>query len=390
MSNNKKILLVFGTRPEAIKMAPLVKQLCKQTNVEIKICLTAQHRSMLDQVMNLFELKADFDLDIMVQGQSLYDITTSVLQRIQPVLSEFKPDLVLVHGDTTTCLAVCIAAYYAKIDVGHVEAGLRTHDIYSPWPEEGNRKLVAGLAKYHFCPTERNVAALKNESLLANHIYLTGNTVIDALLDITERIKTNDYLAKKLCNKFDFIDFEKRLILMTCHRRENFGLPLQRICNAVNKIAEREDVEILLPVHLNPNISEVVHKQLGNKNNIHLVEPLEYLDFVYLMNQSYLILTDSGGVQEEAPSLNKPVLVLREVTERPEAVEAGVVELVGTDENRIVNAVNFLLDNEILYESLQNQNNPYGDGKASERIAAIVTSEDYCEFNNSEREISIE
>ena len=372
----KKILSVFGTRPEAIKMAPVVKALAAHLDkFDSRVCVTAQHREMLDQVLNLFEIKPDYDLNIMKPGQSLTDVTCSVLQGLAPVLAEFQPDVILVHGDTTTTMAASLAAYYQKISVGHVEAGLRTGNIYSPWPEEMNRKLTGAMTRYHFSPTEKAQQNLLAEGVLGGSVYVTGNTVIDALLDIVERLKNDATLGQSIAECFSFLDENKRLILVTGHRRENFGQGFENICKALGQIAQNHhDVEILYPVHLNPNVQEPVKRILQNVDNVFLIEPQDYLPFVYLMNRSYLILTDSGGIQEEAPSLGKPVLVMRDTTERPEAVDAGTVRLVGTDMEKIISEVGSLLNEQTVYRQMSLAHNPYGDGKASQRICQILSA----------------
>ncbi len=376
----KKILTVFGTRPEAIKMAPVVKELERHPDVfEAKVCVTAQHRQMLDQVLELFNIIPHYDLDIMKPGQSLTDVTCNVLQGLAPVLESFRPDVVLVHGDTTTTMAASLAAYYQKIDVGHVEAGLRTGNIYSPWPEEMNRKLAGAITRYHFAPTERSKENLLREGVPAEFIHVTGNTVIDALLDVVVKVRTDRGLREEMGKRFDFLNPDKRLILVTGHRRENFGNGFENICMALKEIATaNSDVEILYPVHLNPNVQEPVHRLLSGCPSVHLIEPLDYLPFVYLMDRSYLIITDSGGVQEEAPSLGKPVLVMRDTTERPEAVTAGTVRLVGTDKDRIVAEATELLENQTSYESMSLAHNPYGDGKAAKRIGALLLQTRTC------------
>lgn len=368
----KKILLVFGTRPEAIKMAPLALELKKRQELDVKVCVTAQHREMLDQVLNLFELTPEYDLDLMQPGQDLFDITTKALQGLKDVFSEAKPDLVLVHGDTTTTFSASLAAFYQKIPVGHIEAGLRTGDIYSPWPEEINRKLTGSLTELHFAPTEKSQQNLIAENISNDNIFVTGNTVIDALLQVVDIVKTDIELNQKLKNQFDFVDSTKKLILVTGHRRESFGGGFERICQALKSLAERGDVQVVYPVHLNPNVKEPVERILAGVKNVHLIEPLDYLPFVYLMSRSYLILTDSGGVQEEAPSLGKPVLVMRDTTERPEAIQAGTVKLVGTDLDYIVEQAVILLDNQQEYKKMSIAHNPYGDGKACARIADII------------------
>lgn len=371
-----KILIIFGTRPEAIKMAPVIKELQRHTDrFKTVVCVSAQHREMLDQVLNLFDINADYDLDIMRPGQDLFDITSSVLEGLKTVLERERPDLILVHGDTTTTMAASLAAYYCRISVGHVEAGLRTNDKYAPFPEEINRKVTGALADYHFAPTERARENLLREGIQDSSIIVTGNTVIDALLSVVEKIHTDDALAKRLDEQFLFLSPSKRLILVTGHRRENFGDGFEHICHALAEIAlSRSDVEIIYPVHLNPNVREPVKRILGNGDcrDIHLVEPIDYLPFVYLMERSYLIITDSGGVQEEAPSLGKPVLVMRDITERPEATEAGTARLVGTDRDKIVKNTNELLDNEKVYRAMSQARNPYGDGQAAKRIVEAI------------------
>lgn len=371
--NKKKVLTVFGTRPEAIKMAPLVHQLANDERFDARVCVTAQHREMLDQVLGLFEITPEYDLNIMKAGQTLNDITARILTELKSVLQDFKPDVVLVHGDTATTFAASLAAYYEQIKVGHVEAGLRTGNIYSPWPEEANRKLTGVLASYHFAPTATSRQNLLDEGYDENHIYVTGNTVIDALLMVKHKIENNRELSDNLTTCFPFLDASRRMILVTGHRRESFGGGFERICEALSLIAKQyPDVQIVYPVHLNPNVQEPVNRLLSDLDNIYLIEPQEYLPFVYLMNRSYLILTDSGGIQEEAPSLGKPVLVMRDTTERPEAVEAGTVVLVGTDINNIVGQVEQLLNNEQKYLLMSMAHNPYGDGQASQNIVNIV------------------
>lgn len=364
MQPHKKIMLVFGTRPEAIKMAPVAQSLKDAENWEVSVCVTAQHRQMLDQVLELFNIRPDFDLDLMKPGQDLTDITGNVLIGMRKVFNLWKPDLVLVHGDTTTAMAVSLAAFYAKIPVAHVEAGLRTNDIYSPWPEEMNRRIVGRVTSLHFAPTESARANLLAEGCADKSIYVTGNTVIDALLSVVERIETDASISRQLRERFAFLQEDKRLILVTGHRRENFGDGFENICYALRKIAEREDVEIVYPVHLNPSVQEPVHRILADCPGIHLMEPLDYLPFVYLMNRAYLILTDSGGIQEEAPSLGKPVLVMRDTTERPEAVTAGTVSLVGTDAALIVSDTIALLDDRQKYQRMSQAHNPYGESSA--------------------------
>ncbi len=365
----KKILTVFGTRPEAIKMAPLVHALAADERFDAKVCVTAQHREMLDQVLELFEITPDYDLNLMKPGQDLTDITCGILAGLKPILSEFKPDHVLVHGDTATTFSTTLAAYYQQINVGHVEAGLRTGNIYSPWPEEGNRKLTGTLADLHFSPTETSKQNLLNESIPENKIIVTGNTVIDALLEVIEKLDTNVELNASLQMQFDFLNNEKRLVLITGHRRESFGGGFERICEAIAQMAKKfPDVEFVYPMHLNPNVREPVNRLLKELTNVFLIDPLDYLPFVYLMNKAYVLLTDSGGIQEEAPSLGKPVLVMRDTTERPEAVNAGTVKLVGTDVATIVKELSTLLTNERAYKEMSFAHNPYGDGKACQRI----------------------
>lgn len=370
----KKILVVFGTRPEAIKMAPLVNELKKNSSFITKVCVTAQHREMLDQVLKVFDITPDYDLNIMKPGQSLNDITANIIVGIKPVLQEFLPDIVLVHGDTATTLAVSIAAYYEKISVGHVEAGLRTGDIYAPWPEEANRKLTGVIAEYHFTPTEMAKNNLISEGYNAKNIAVTGNTVIDALLFAKEKINNSNDLILFFEKKFNFLNKNKKMILVTGHRRENFGSGFENICYALSLIAKKyPDVQVVYPVHLNPNVQKPVKKILCDIDNVHLIEPQDYLPFVYLMSNAYIILTDSGGIQEEAPSLGKPVLVMRDVTERPEAVASGTVKLVGTDTDNIINEVERLLMDNSAYLQMTHAHNPYGDGKACQRIASILS-----------------
>ena len=364
-----KVLSVFGTRPEAIKMAPLVDLLKGDARFESKICVTGQHRQMLDQVLNLFDIIPDYDLNIMKSGQDLTDVTVLILQKLKAVLSEFKPDYVLVHGDTTTTLSATLASYYQKIPVCHVEAGLRTHNIYSPWPEEGNRKIAGSLASLHFSPTETSKNNLLLENVPENKIRVTGNTVIDALLLVIEKINRDHDLFEKMSNLFPFLSSNRRVVLVTGHRRESFGSGFECICEAIFDLAENfKNVDFVYPLHLNPNVREPVNRKLGRLSNVYLIEPQEYLPFIYLMQSSYLILTDSGGIQEEAPSLGKPVLVMRDTTERPEAVAAGTVKLVGTDTNKIIFEVSELLTNEDTYKKMSFSHNPYGDGHACKKI----------------------
>lgn len=369
----KFVLVVFGTRPEAIKMAPLVKALATDDRFEVKVCVTAQHREMLDQVLNLFDIIPDYDLNLMSAGQTLNDVTARILIDLQPILRSLKPGIVLVHGDTATTFAASLAAYYEQIPVGHIEAGLRTGNMYSPWPEEANRKLTGVLADYHFAPTETARKNLLAEGVCNESITVTGNTVIDALLAVVEKIAENTELAQRLEALFPFLDSGKKLILVTGHRRESFGSGFERICDALVQIAQGyPEVQIVYPVHLNPNVKEPVNRILKDVDNIFLIEPQDYLPFVYLMNYSSIILTDSGGIQEEAPSLGKPVLVMRETTERPEAVESGTVKLVGTSVERIVEEVSVLMEDQEVYDSMSFSHNPYGEGMACEEIVKAL------------------
>lgn len=370
-----KTLTVFGTRPEAIKMAPLVKNLAQDDRFESRICVTGQHRQMLDQVLQLFEITPDYDLNIMKPGQDLTDVTTAILQALKPVLVEFKPDVVLVHGDTATTFAASIAAYYQQIPVAHVEAGLRTGNLYSPWPEEGNRKLAGAIASLHFAPTETSRGNLLKEGVDPQNIVVTGNTVIDALLQVAAKLDNDVQLNTKLASRFEFLRPERKLVLVTGHRRESFGGGFERICRALVETAQRfPEIEIVYPVHLNPNVREPVTRLLSDLDNVHLIEPLDYLPFVYLMKQAYLILTDSGGIQEEAPSLGKPVLVMRDTTERPEAVAAGTVKLVGTSVSAIADGLLNLLTDDNEYRAMSHAYNPYGDGTACSRIIATLSN----------------
>ncbi len=369
----KKVLTVFGTRPEAIKMAPLVHALAADDRFDAKVCVTAQHREMLDQVLGLFEITPDYDLNIMKPGQSLNDVTTAILLGMKPLLEEFQPDVVLVHGDTATTFATALAAYYQQISVGHVEAGLRTGNIYSPWPEEANRKLTGAITRYHLAPTATSKANLLAENIADSDITVTGNTVIDALFWVRDKIEQNEFLKEELAAQYPMINPDKELILVTGHRRESFGGGFERICESLRQIAEQHpECQVVYPVHLNPNVQEPVNRLLKGVDNIHLIAPQDYLPFVYLMTQATLILTDSGGIQEEAPSLGKPVLVMRETTERPEAVEAGTVKLVGTDVNTIVTEVSRLLTDKAAYQRMSQAHNPYGDGQACQRILAAL------------------
>ena len=372
----KKVLLVFGTRPEAIKMAPLVKACKEETSILSKVCVTAQHREMLDQVLDMFDIIPDYDLNIMKPGQDLFDVTSNVLLGLKDVLSDFDPDIVLVHGDTTTTSASALAAFYHKIKVGHVEAGLRTGNIYSPWPEEANRQITGVLANYHFAPTTTSEDNLLKENKSKKNIIVTGNTVIDALLLALGKIEKDEALKSKIIDSIHTqyrLKDDKKIILVTGHRRENFGEGIINICQALKSLAlNNPDVDIVYPVHLNPNVQQPVKEILSDVSNIFLIEPLHYESFIYMMNQSYFIITDSGGVQEEAPSLGKPVLVMRDTTERPEAVEAGTVKLVGAKAQTIINEAQKLLDDKNEYERMSKAHNPYGDGRACERIVDFI------------------
>jgi UDP-N-acetylglucosamine 2-epimerase (non-hydrolysing) len=374
----KKILLVFGTRPEAIKMAPLVKEFQKDTiNFETKVCVTAQHREMLDQVLELFEIVPDYDLNLMKPGQDLYDITSNVLLGIKDVLSDFKPDIVLVHGDTTTTSATSLSAFYQQIKIGHVEAGLRTDDLMSPWPEEANRQMTGVLANYHFAPTTTSKENLLRENKDSKNVIVTGNTVIDALFLALDKIKNNKNIEVQIIGQLSELNYnikdDKKIILVTGHRRENHGQGFINICTALKKIAiKNPTMDIVYPVHLNPNVQKPVHEILSDIENIYLIEPLQYEQFIYLMDKSYFIITDSGGVQEEAPSLGKPVLVMRDTTERPEALKAGTVKLVGTNTKKIIEEAQKLIDNQIEYEKMSKAHNPYGDGDACEKIVDFL------------------
>lgn len=372
MTNERyRILTVFGTRPEAIKMAPVVGALAACDDFEARVCVTSQHREMLDQVLRLFEIEPDYDLNIMRESQGLTGITSRVLEGLETVFDDWRPDHVLVHGDTTTTFAASLAAFYQKIPSAHVEAGLRTGDIYSPWPEEMNRRLTGSIADLHFAPTERARENLLKENVAEDQIFVTGNTVIDALLETQERLSGDSAIARGFNEQFSYLG-DKRLVLVTGHRRENFGEGLRNVCQALADLASRGDVTILYPVHLNPNVQGPVHELLGDLQDVHLIEPVDYLPFVYLMNRADLIITDSGGVQEEAPALGKPVLVTRNTTERPEAVDAGTVLLVGTDRDETVGQATKLLDNPIWYERMSKAHNPYGDGQAAQRIISFL------------------
>jgi len=372
----KKILLVFGTRPEAIKMAPLVKAFEKEKSIESKVCVTAQHREMLDQVLDIFDIEPDYDLNLMKPGQDLYDITSNVLLQMKDILQKFQPDIVLVHGDTTTTSATSLAAFYQKIKIGHIEAGLRTWDMYNPWPEEANRQITGVLANYHFAPTKVSKENLLKENKDSSTILVTGNTVIDALFLALNKIEKEKGLKEKIIKKINYqyrISEHQKIILVTGHRRENFGEGFINICKALKEIAiSNPHVDIVYPVHLNPNVQKPVKDILSCLSNVFLIKPLEYESFIYLMNKAYFIITDSGGIQEEAPSLGKPVLVMRDTTERPEAIEAGTVKLVGTKKETIVKEANRLLINLSEYEKMSKAHNPYGDGKACQKIVEFI------------------
>lgn len=376
----KKIITIFGTRPEAIKMAPLVKELEKREGFESKVCVTAQHREMLDQVLELFDITPDFDLNIMKSKQTLTGITNKVLEGLEEIFKEEKPDMILVHGDTTTTFSGALAAFYQQIKVGHVEAGLRTFDKYFPFPEEMNRKLTGSLADLHFAPTKGSKSNLLREGIKESEVFITGNTVIDAML---HTVKEDYKFENELLNKIDFEN--KKIIMITAHRRENWGKGIENICDALNRIVEEnKDVELVYLVHLNPIVKDVVTNKLGNKDRIHLLSPLDTNETHNLMNKCFMVMTDSGGLQEEAPHLGKPVLVLRDVTERPEAVEYGTVKLVGTDIDKVVNEANLLINDKDEYLKMSKAANPYGDGYASKRIADII--EKYFGINNIEVE----
>ena len=384
----KKVMLVFGTRPEAIKMAPLVKEFQKHPDeFQTIVCVTGQHREMLDQVLHIFEIAPDYDLNIMKQGQDLYDVTARVLLGMRDVLKEARPDVVLVHGDTTTSTAAALAAFYQQIPVGHVEAGLRTHNIYSPWPEEMNRQLTGRIATYHFAPTPLSRQNLLTEAVQESHITVTGNTVIDALYMVVEKIKKDKALDTELESVLKQSGYDvnrlsggKKLVLITGHRRENFGDGFISMCKAIKALTEKyPEVDFVYPMHLNPNVRKPIHEVFGEDlsglGNMFFIEPLEYLSFVYLMEKSTIVLTDSGGIQEEAPGLGKPVLVMRDTTERPEALEAGTVKLVGTDYDKIVDEVSALIENQEYYDRMSKAVNPYGDGLACARIAKSLIQE---------------
>ena len=373
-----KILIIFGTRPEAIKMAPLVKAFsAHKSSFETKVCVTAQHREMLDQVLELFEITPDYDLDIMKPGQDLYDVTSNVLLGLKPILLDFKPNLVFVHGDTSTTFSASLAAFYQQISIAHIEAGLRTGNIYSPWPEEANRQLTTQITNYHFAPTLTSKNNLLKENVYTKNIIVTGNTVIDALFLALKKIKSNKDLEKDIINHLTKLNYtlteDKKIILVTGHRRENHGQGFINICTALKNIAlSNPNIDIVYPVHLNPNVQKPVKELLSGISNIYLIEPLQYEQFIYMMDKSYFIITDSGGVQEEAPSLGKPVLVMRDTTERPEALDAGTVKLVGTDTKLIIREAQLLIDNKEAYQKMSRASNPYGDGYACEKVVQYI------------------
>lgn len=370
----KKILCILGTRPEAIKLSPLISILKNHPRFDLAVCVTGQHQEMLRQVLTLFEIEPDFDLEVMKPDQNLSDLTGKILSGISKVIQEFQPDCVLVHGDTTTTLAASLAAFYHKVDVGHVEAGLRTYDIYSPWPEEINRQCVGRISRFHFAPTISSKENLISEGISADKIFVTGNTVIDALQQISNALN-QDSRQDLFKRKFDFIDEGKKLLLVTGHRRENFGKAFENVCRALRDIALSKDIQIIYPVHLNPHIQSCALKILSGIPNVYLIDPLDYESFVYLIGKAYLIVTDSGGIQEEAPALGKPVLVTRETTERPEAVESGTAILVGTDQQKIISQINILLEDQNVYSKMAKAKNPYGDGTASQQICDILITE---------------
>ncbi|AIR88822.1 non-hydrolyzing UDP-N-acetylglucosamine 2-epimerase [Pseudomonas cremoricolorata] len=378
-----KILILFGTRPEAIKMAPLVKVLENTEGVESIVCSTGQHRQMLDQVLQLFDIQVDHDLDVMVAGQTLNGLFSRLMGRLDTLLEEVRPDCVLVHGDTTTAAACALAAFHRRIPIGHVEAGLRTGDLTQPFPEEMSRRVVDVMGRWLFAPTITSRTNLLRENL-QGEIYVTGNTVIDALDLIVQKLEREPALGQSFAARYPWLDDSRRLILVTGHRRENFGDGFRQICQALAELGQRDDVQIVYPVHLNPSVRDVVMSMLSDRHNVHLIDPLDYLEFVWFMQRAYLVLTDSGGVQEEAPHLGKPVLVMRNTTERPEAVTSGTVKLVGTDSATIVEAVRMMLDDDALYNHMARSVNPYGDGKASERIADVLLGR---EFNPFQQEV---
>ena len=376
----QKILLVFGTRPEAIKMLPVAKALAEELGIETRICVTAQHRQMLDPVLDLFDAKPEFDLNIMAEAQGLEQVTTRVLTGVGAVLDRVRPDRMLVHGDTTTTMAASLAAFYKRVPVAHVEAGLRSGDPLQPWPEEINRRVTDVIADLFFAPTKRTRDNLLRENVPPGAIHVTGNTVVDALLAVTARIKERPELAARLADRFAFLDPSRPVLLVTAHRRENFGAPFRSLCQAVRDLARSFPIQVVYPVHLNPNVQRTVREVLIGIRNIHLIEPLDYLAFVYLMQRSYAVLTDSGGIQEEAPALGKPVFVMRNITERLEAVEAGTVRVVGTDRERIFAHIAEVLTDKAAYDRMSHAQNPYGDGSAARRIADILANRETSEF----------
>jgi UDP-N-acetylglucosamine 2-epimerase (non-hydrolysing) len=368
-----KIIIIFGTRPEAIKLAPLISAFQKDNRFNLQTCNTGQHKEMLDQVLDLFNIIPNYNLSIMKKNQNLFSVTAEILTGLQSILEKSDPDIVLVHGDTTTTFAAALAAYYKKIPVAHIEAGLRTGDIYSPWPEEGNRRLTASISKYHFPPTQASMNNLLKEGVQKKDILVTGNTVIDAMFWAIEILNQKPELIEDMNRRYSFLRNKKKIILITGHRRESFGNGFERICSAIKEISNLyPNVEFVYPVHLNPNVSNPVNRLLSGNKNIHLIKPLEYLSFVYLMSRAYIVLTDSGGIQEEAPSLGKPVLVMRDKTERPEAINIGTVKMVGTKADVIVSELKSLLDNKEIYKKMSEAHNPYGDGKACKRIVDFL------------------
>lgn len=382
-----KVMTVFGTRPEAIKMAPLVKALKATEGVDARVCVTAQHRAMLDQVLDLFSIRPDHDLDLMQKGQTLGQLTARIICGLETVFGAERPDAVLVHGDTATTLGATLAAYYARIPVGHVEAGLRTGNLYSPWPEEGNRRITSALARWHFVPTDSARQNLLKENVDDGTIFVTGNTVIDALLTVTDRLDSDVDMAEGLDRQLPMLAAAGRIVLVTGHRRENFGTGFENICRGIERLARAyPETAFVYPVHLNPNVRQPVQQYLSGLDNVHLIEPLDYLPFVNLMRRSTFILTDSGGIQEEAPSLGKPVLVMRDTTERPEAVDAGTVKMIGTDSQRIFFECSALLDDAVARQRMALASNPYGDGQASRRIVAVLKSEFASQYDRGHRE----
>ncbi len=370
-----KVLTVIGTRPEAIKMAPVIKAVQQSKKLDGLLCVTGQHRQMLDQVLQIFELVPEYDLDLMRGNQDLSSTFARIVQEVSTILNKSQPDVVMVHGDTATTLASSLAAYFHQVPVAHVEAGLRTGNIYAPWPEEINRKMTACVSRWNFAPTDMARDNLLRENVAPSTIHVVGNTVIDALLQVVDKIDGDAQIKQSLMDKFDYLDGSRRLLLITGHRRESFGEGFKNICAAIKHLSKRKDLQIVYPVHLNPAVYEVVHEELSSQDNIHLIEPVNYLEMAFLMQASELLLTDSGGIQEEAPALGKPVLVMRETTERPEALEAGTARLCGTDQKNIIDSVSDLLDNPDIYQAMARSNNPYGDGHSSSRIVSILEGE---------------